>query len=193
MIEPGKNGAYGSVNILANAGGAIMNMMDMIIIAVISFLTVRGIFRGLTRELASIVGLIAGFYGAFMFYPRIVLFFPDKIKSGAYADILGFAVIFCGVVLAVHLLGVLIRFLLGITMLGWVDRLLGAGFGAVKGALFLGVIFFAIARFVQPAPSVIKESMLYGYVVTATEAMTGVVPDALPDTIKSKIKGLGNI
>lgn len=165
-----------------------MNSIDMIIIAVLCFFMVRGIFRGLTRELAAIVGLIAGFYGAFLFYPAIVKFLPDKIATGAYANILGFAVIFCGVFLAVHLLGALIRFVLGITMLSWVDRLLGAVFGAVKGVLFLMVVFFVITRFVQPTAPVIKESLLYGYATKATAAMTGIVSDEFPGEIKSKVK-----
>lgn len=166
-----------------------MNIIDMIIVAVLSFFVILGIFRGLTRELASIVGVVAGFYGALLFSPRIVKLFPDKISTSAYADILGFAVIFCGVFLAVHLVAMLIRFALGITMLGWVDRLLGAGFGAVKGTLVLGVVFFVITRFVQPAPLFVKESILYGYVATATETMASVASNELPDTIKTKTEG----
>ncbi len=167
-----------------------MNMMDMIVVAVLCFYMIRGIFRGLSSELASIIGVIAGFYGAFLFYPRVVELLPAKIAAGVYADILGFAIIFCGVFLFIHLLGVLIRFALGITMLSWVDRLLGAGFGIFKGALFLGVVFFIFARFIQPTAPVMQESILYGYATTAAEAVADRNFYDLPATIKSKIEGL---
>lgn len=165
-----------------------MNIIDIIIIVVTGTFVVRGIFRGLTRELASIIGVVAGFYGALMFSSRVAKLFPDRIAGSAFADVLGFAVVFCGILVAVHLIAYLIRWALGLTMLSWVDRLLGAGFGALKSALLLGVVFFVVTRFVQPATPTMKQSLLYGYVMTATEAMAGVVSSGLPDKISSNVK-----
>lgn len=170
-----------------------MNIVDLIIMAVICFFLIRGIFRGLTRELASIVGVISGFYAAFVFSPVAVSLFPDRIAAGPYAGILGYAAVFCGVFLFIHLLGWLIRKLLGIIMLGWVDRVLGAGFGAVKGALVLVVVLFVVTRFVQPESSVWKQSLLYGYGARAAEAMAGVVSDRMPAPVKSKIERLRKV
>jgi uncharacterized membrane protein required for colicin V production len=82
---------------------------------------------------------------------------------------------------------ILVRWALGLTMLGWGDRLLGAGFGALKSALLLGVVFFVMARFVHPATPHMKRSLLYGYVTTATEAMAGVVSSGVPDRFGKKI------
>ncbi len=164
-----------------------MNIIDMIIVVVTAVFVIRGIFRGLTRELASIIGVVAGFYAALMFGSRAVRLFPAKIAGSAYADVIGFAVVFCGVLVAVHLVAILIRWALGVTMLGWVDRLLGAGFGALKSALLLGVVFFVVARFVHPATPHMKQSMLYGYVITATEAMAGVASSGFPDKVGTKI------
>ncbi len=170
-----------------------MNIIDMIIIVVTAIFVIRGIFRGLTRELASIVGVIAGFYGAYLFYPRLANLFPARIAGSAYADILGFAVLFCGILLVVHLVAALIRFALGLTMLNWLDRLLGAGFGAVKSLLLLGVAFFVIAKFVHPEAPVMKTSLLYGYVATATETMAGVAASEWPQTIHTRVERLHDI
>jgi len=170
-----------------------MNIIDTIIVVVTCFFVIRGIFRGLTRELASIVGVIAGLYGALLFSPRVVKLFPAKIAASAYADILGFAVIFCGVIIVVHLAAALIRFALGITMLTWVDRLLGAGFGALKSALLLGVVFFVMTKYVHLERPVMKESKLYGHMVTTIEAMAGVVPKEMPATMNTKIKRLQQV
>jgi membrane protein required for colicin V production len=170
-----------------------MNIIDMIILAVICCFLIRGIFRGLTRELASIVGVIAGFYAAFIFSPEAVKLLPAKIAAGPYAGILGFVSVFCGVVLFIHLLGWLIRKLLGVILLGWLDRVLGAGFGAVKGALVLVVVFFVVTRFVQPESPVWKQSQLYPYGAKAAEAMAGVVSDRLPAPLKSKIERLQKV
>ncbi len=53
-----------------------------------------------------------------------------------------FALIFCGIVIVMGLLGALVRYALGITMMGWIDRLLGALFGAVKGTIVIAVLIF---------------------------------------------------
>jgi membrane protein required for colicin V production len=166
----------------------LVNIIDMIIVVVTAVFVIRGIFRGLTRELASIVGVVAGFYGALAFSSRAVKLFPEKIAVGTYADVLGFAVVFCGILIAVHVVAFLIRWALGLTMLSWVDRMLGAGFGALKSALVLSVVFFVITRFVHPATPAMKGSVLYGYVTMATEAMAGVVSSGIPDKISSEIK-----
>ncbi|PIV05842.1 MAG: colicin V production protein, partial [Syntrophobacterales bacterium CG03_land_8_20_14_0_80_58_14] len=66
------------------------------------------------------------------------------VPRGAFADMAGFALVFCGVVIAVALIGVLIRYVLGITMMGWLDRLLGGLFGAAKGALSVVAFLFFV-------------------------------------------------
>ena len=48
-----------------------MNPFDMLIIVVLAFSVIRGIFRGLVKELSSIVGVMAGFYAAYSYYPSI--------------------------------------------------------------------------------------------------------------------------
>ena len=46
-----------------------MNPFDMVIVVILSFCLIRGFFRGLIKELASIVGVLGGFYAAYTYYP----------------------------------------------------------------------------------------------------------------------------
>lgn len=166
-----------------------MNIVDMIIIAIVCLGMIRGIFRGLSSELASIIGIFAGFYGAYLFHPRLAAFFPQAVPD-CPAHIAAFAVIFCGVLVLVGLLGKLIRFVLGITLLGWLDRLLGAGFGAAKGALLAGVVLFAMTHFYQAAPATVERSFLGRYVDVASDAMADVVSSRWHIHLKSKAEEL---
>ena len=56
-----------------------------------------------------------------------VLFFNNT----GYLNILSFLIIFCIIFILVSVLGVIIKYILKIAFLGWVDRICGAGFGAV--------------------------------------------------------------
>ena len=170
-----------------------INFVDMIIIAVICFCMIRGIFRGLTSEIFSIISLTGGFYGAYLFYPRVARFLPGKIQTGLYADIVSFACIFCAAVIVINILGILIRFALGIIMLGWVDRLLGAGFGAVKGALFVSVLLFMVTSFYPSKISGVKQSVLCGYAAVVSDTMTVIVSDKFSGKIKLQVKELSKV
>ncbi len=167
-----------------------MNVVDMIIVGVVCLGMIRGIFRGLSNELASIIGVLAGFYGAYLFYPRLASRLPEMIPAGPAADIIAFAAIFCLVLLLVNLLGKMVRFVLGITMLGWLDRLLGAGFGAAKGVLIAAVALFMISRFYQSPVPVVRESVLSSYVAVASDTMAEAVSSQWHQTLKSKITEL---
>ena len=41
-----------------------MNILDILIAVIVGFCLVRGIFRGIIKELTSIVGVVAGFFAS---------------------------------------------------------------------------------------------------------------------------------
>lgn len=163
-----------------------MNIVDMVVIAVVCVCLIRGIFRGLSRELSSIIGILAGFYSAYLFYPHAAGKLPAFIPRGAFADMAGFALVFCCVVIAVGLLGLLVRYALGITMMGWLDRLLGGLFGAVKGVLVVVVLLFFITRVGGAALPYAKNSRFHGMAVDMAGSMTDVVSGKFYKSIYSK-------
>jgi membrane protein required for colicin V production len=165
-----------------------MNIFDMVMIAVVCVCLIRGLFRGLSRELASILGILGGFYGAYLFYPHAARRLPAIIPRGAFADLAGFALVFCGIVIAVALVGVLIRYIMGITMMGWLDRLLGGMFGALKGALFVVVLLFFVTSVGGSSLPYAKGSRLYGYVAAMADSMADVVSKGLYKGLYSKVQ-----
>ncbi len=165
-----------------------MNIIDMVIISFVCICLIRGAFRGLSRELASIIGVMCGFYGAFLFYSQAAKKFPALVPKGPIADMAAFALIFCGVVIVMGLLGTLVRYILGITMMGWIDRLLGALFGAVKGVLVMAVLIFFLTGVGKARIPETKGSMLYGYATVITDSMADVVSTRFYSSFYSKIK-----
>jgi len=108
-----------------------MNPFDMLIIIIVSFCLIRGLFRGLIKEISSIIAVLGGFYAAFTYYPILASLplLSKWIHNHAYLNIISFMAIFILIFIVISLLGALIKFLLKITFLGWLDRLGGAGFG----------------------------------------------------------------
>ena len=164
-----------------------MNPFDMLIVAILSFCLIRGIFRGLIKELASIVGVLGGFYAAYTYYPTLQGWFSSWVSDSAYRSVLSFLVIFCGVFLIISIVGVIIKYLLNIAFLGWVDRFCGAGFGIVKAVLIVSVLMIALTTFLSRGTPIVRDSLLAPQVTRVAEKMIQVVPREMKNEFQSKI------
>ena len=79
-----------------------MNPFDILIIIILGYCLVRGLFRGLVKEVSSIVGVFGGFYTAYLYYEGVVKWLSRFIADTAYLNILSFLIIFCLVELKVR-------------------------------------------------------------------------------------------
>jgi len=167
-----------------------MNTLDVVIAVVVGFCLVRGTFRGLVKELSSVIGVFAGYYAAYTYYTALSGPLSNWISNTAYLNILSFMIIFCGVFFAVSVLGIVLRYLLNTASLGWVDRICGAGFGGIKGALIASVLVLVLTTFLPKNASIVRDSLLSPHVVTISEKMAKIVPEEMREQFFSKFEKL---
>lgn len=165
-----------------------MNPYDIVVVVIVGFCLIRGLFRGLIKEVASIIAVLAGFYAAYSYYPQIAVVLSRWMSDVAYRNILGFSLIFCTIFLVISILGVIIKYLLKIAFLGWVDRLCGMGFGFIKGVLIVSILLFMLTAFLPTGAPVLKKSLLAPYVSTVSEEMSKVVPRDMKRSFDDKLK-----
>lgn len=165
-----------------------MNPFDIIMITILSYGLIRGIFRGLVREIASIVGVLGGFYAAYTYYPHAAQLISRWVSNPAYLNIISYLAIFSVVVIIVGILAVVIKYLLNIAYLGWVDRVCGALFGVLKGGLVICVLFIVLTAFLPKGSAFIKDATLSPYVAMVSEVMARVIPKDMKDKFILKIK-----
>ena len=75
-----------------------MNLFDITVIIITSYCLIRGVFRGLIKEISSIVGVLGGFYAAYTYYGDLGKLLGRWISDTAYLNILSFLIIFTGIV-----------------------------------------------------------------------------------------------
>lgn len=167
-----------------------MNMFDIVIVVIVSFCLVRGLFRGFIREVSSIVAVIAGFYGAATYYPLVEPFFSRWIDNPGFRKMLVFFLLFCAVLVVINLLAAVIRYFLNIVFLGWVDRLCGLVFGGAKGVLICAVLLIAITTLLPRNSAFISESLLAPQVATVSQAISVFVTGDMQHQLQLKIKGI---
>ena len=168
----------------------IVNLFDGVIIIVLAYCLIRGIFRGLIKEISSLVGVLTGFYAAYSYYPLVVKFLARWISNAGYLSILSFLILFFVVFFVISILGVIINYLLKIAFLGWVDRICGALFGAIKGVLIVSVVMIPLISFLPKGATLLKDSLLAPRATLVSEKMVKVVSKDLKSAFTNNLSGL---
>ena len=167
-----------------------MNPFDILIIVILGYSLVRGLFRGLVKEVSSVIGVLGGFYAAYTYYKDLAGFLSGIINEISYLHISSFLIIFCGVLILVSVLGVIIKYLLNIAFLGWVDRIGGVVFGLAKGALIVCVLFISLTAFLPKGSAFIKNSVLAPHVSWMSEKMAKVISQEMKQDFTGKLREL---
>jgi membrane protein required for colicin V production len=170
-----------------------MNLFDIVCLVIIGFCLIRGIFRGLIKEVSAIIGVIGGFYAAYTYYPNMGEILSRWISNPAYLNIVSFMAIFCGVLIVVNVIGIIIKYLLNVVFFGWLDRLGGAAFGIIKGALIVSIIFIVLTTFLPKGDPLIKNSVLSPHVATVSEILAGFISQEMKQTFAMKIEELNKV
>ncbi len=114
-----------------------MNAFDWTIIAVVGFSMLFAFLRGVTRELIALVAWVLGFVAAVALTPLVGGMLPEIGGNPVFR----YLVAFIGVFIGCLVLGALIAWPLATVIrkagLGFVDRFLGAIFGAARGAVLV--------------------------------------------------------
>lgn len=123
-----------------------MTVLDWICSAILVFFCYTGYRRGLIGEFFRIIAVLAGMIAGFKFYERAACFAAENfsIPVNTLIKVLFFVIIFAaasGIILAVSFI---VKKIIRLTILGWVDRLGGVLIGALKGMLLIGFCLWLI-------------------------------------------------
>jgi len=165
-----------------------MSLLDIIAISIMVFLILKGIFRGFIQEVASFVGIVMGIWMAYIFYPQMAEYLKaHHVPSGPYLYPLSFVVILALVALVCSLLGWLLKLLFRKIALGWADRVLGAGFAAVKGGIFIYVLIILLTFVFPPQTPLISESKTAQWVISSSQSLKHLISPEHYEAWKEKI------
>ncbi len=174
-----------------------MNILDIVIIAAVLFFLIRGIFRGIIREIGSLAGVVLGIWLGNLYHPQVADFLKSFLPPGKFLPLIAFALIFLLVLVICNVLGWLFKKLFQKIFLGWVDRILGAGLALIKGILLSYLIIVLVTFFVPRDSTLVKESRLAPVVISAYQAMVSLIPpgsqEKLEKTFKQKKEDLEEI
>jgi membrane protein required for colicin V production len=114
-----------------------MQVLDWIILAALILSMLLGAWRGLVYEVLSVLGWAAAFILAQWFAPDMAQLLPMRGAGEAVRYAAGFVLVFVLSVFVAALLARLAKTLFSMVGLQPVDRILGAVFGLVRGAVLV--------------------------------------------------------
>jgi membrane protein required for colicin V production len=127
-----------------------LEIIDIIFIALILIMVIRGGLRGFVEELMSMAAVVLGLGGAFFFYSRGGVYIREKFMGDTpvLPEVLAFVILFLIVFLAIKLLEYVLRDIIDRINLDGADHFLGLLFGIVEGVILVALILLVIS--IQP-------------------------------------------
>lgn len=150
--------------------------MDIFLGGLILYGAVRGFFKGLIIEAASLIALLSGILGALLFANQVsdLLAVYFEFETIPPAGII-FALVFIAIIILVNLLARFLTKIIKLAALGIVNRILGAVFGGAKFALVLSALLLLVDQFSFLFQffdtTILEESLLYQPIKTFGEGL----------------------
>ena len=118
-----------------------MTALDIFVILVVGGAALVGFVRGFAHEVLALLAWIVGIVALKLFHEPLAARLVDSVGTVAGAAVLAFALLFVPAYIAVKLFAKAVGGRTRRSVLGPVDRVLGGGFGMVKGLLGATLVF----------------------------------------------------
>ena len=151
-----------------------MNSLDYILFIPLLYALYRGFTKGLIIELASLLALILGIYGALHFSSFTFEFLSDyfEIKT-VYLQLVSYGLTFLIIAVLISFTGKILTMLIRLVALGFINRMMGAIFGGIKALLILSVFISFFDRFNKQFgmvnEDILTSSLIYNSIRTQSE------------------------
>ncbi len=164
-----------------------MTILDMGFLALALISGLLAMYRGFSREVLSILSWVAAGAATYVFitgYPEI----GENLASqfGQRPDLIQIAlgaVLFVVVLIIVHLITSRLSESILDSRVGMIDRILGLGFGVVRGALLLIILFILVKQIFPPEsfPPWVKNAVSYEFINSSSDSIASFFLDRIPE------------
>jgi membrane protein required for colicin V production len=156
-----------------------MVLLDIVVFLLIGGFGVRGFLSGFVKESLSIGAIIAGILAVRFLHATVTVFLTGYVSNEYVAALLAFVLLFGTVYIAGKMLANAVGNRSRSSVLGPFDRVLGLGFGAIKGLLiatvgFVGfsIVYDALYGDLAARPGWIRASRSYPLLNASGQAMS---------------------
>ena len=153
-----------------------MTTFDTLVILTLGISFVYSIFRGMIKEIFSILSLVVGYVAAVKYNGEAALHLQPYIDNESIARVVAFIGIYLIASLVVSIVGFLVRKLLHKSdALSLLDRLIGGFIGVLKGGVLVALVLVPLQWFPDFYRDVTRGSTTVPYLEQATVEIKSVL------------------
>lgn len=153
--------------------------VDCAIAGVIGLSVITGMFRGFVKELISLGVWVLAFWCAMTYSQLASAWFQPYIADKTACTVVGFAAILVGTLIAGAIVNTIISHILHRSGLSGIDRLLGMGFGFVRGVFIVALLMLVCKMTSLPIQEYRSHSVLYAQFDPLVAWLYNYTPDVI--------------
>lgn len=158
-----------------------MTGFDIIVLVIVGVAAVGGFVRGFVQEVLSLTAWVLAIVAIYYLHTDLTALFYEYIDTPSGAAVLAFAVLLLIPFVVLRIIAARAGRSTRQSVLGPIDRVLGFGFGTVKGVIIvvmgfsLGVLGYDAVWGEEGRPDWIREARTYPFVNASSEAMVQLI------------------
>ncbi len=163
----------------------VIGWVDVAMLAILGLSMVIGAWRGLVFEVLSLLGWFVAYFVAQAYAPVLAPHLPVGAPGSVLQQVAAFALAFFAALVIWSLAARLVRLLVRATPLSPVDRLFGAAFGVVRGALALLILGTLIGYTPLAQLPPWQQSQGVGWLNTTVRELMPLLPPGLSQRLRT--------
>lgn len=153
------------------------HIIDFVIIAIVGLSVITGLFRGFVKELIALCVWILAIWLAFKYSGEVNNWLKPYIQDMAARSVVAFVGILLATIVVGGLFNAVLSFILRRSGLSGTDRLLGMGFGFVRGVFIVALLMLVVKMASIPYQSYAEQSRLYNKFDPLVNWLSGFMPE----------------
>lgn len=167
------------------------NWLDITLIIVLSFSTIRSFLKGFSREIIGLAAALFALVLGMWFYGLAGSYVAPYVNSARVANLAGFLIVVLTVLLCGALAAKIVSRFVRSVGLSFFDHFLGAVFGFVRGVLIAVALLTAYIAFgphaeTTAAPAAVLHSRIAPWLVEASRYFVAVAPMELKQSFRTQ-------
>ena len=157
----------------------VLHWVDYAILLVLALSVLTGLVRGFVRELIALCVWISAIWVGFTYAPVLSPWLRSYIQDSVLRTTVGFVLLLLATLLVGGLVSTALSFVLNRSPLKGTDRLLGMGFGLVRGVFIVALIIGVVNLTSLVKDSSVKQSELYSHFQPLSHWLFGFMPNVV--------------
>jgi len=157
----------------------IEGSLDIALMVIMGYFFLRGIFRGVVKEVVTVLGLFVAFWVASIYYPLGAVHLAPIFEMEEHRNVVSFFFVFMVVYFLLSILSIFVDKIVKLTISPVISALLGSVVGLLKGALFCAIVLVVAQFFVKPSDKFFTNSKLWPFIQPVSNQAQAWMPEAI--------------